>query len=119
MLESLAPDTSFALAQAAQVKTEAMAKRMSSKEAHEKQHIEDIAREFEAVFLSEMLKPMFEGIETEGMFKGGKGEEIFRGVMLQEYGKILAEKDVTGIQTQVKNYLLQMQEAQQAEQNLS
>ncbi len=32
------------------------------------------AEEFEAVFLSEMLGPMFEGIETEGLGGGGMGE---------------------------------------------
>lgn len=71
--------------------------------------IEETAREFEAVFISEMIKPMFEGIEVNKIFGGGKGEEMFRGLMIQEYGKQIAKRDVTGIQTQVKNKLLQMQ----------
>ena len=36
--------------------------------------IEDAAREFEAVFVAEMMKPMFEGIEANNLFGGGKGE---------------------------------------------
>ena len=77
--------------------------------------IEDAAREFEAIFIAEMMKPMFEGLETEGLFHGGKGEEIFRGLMLQEYGKEIASLDVIGIQTQVKNKLIEMQSARTEE----
>ncbi len=71
--------------------------------------IEAAAREFEAVFIAQMLKPMFDGIETEGMFGGGKGEEIFRGMMIEEYGKAIAAQDITGIQTQVANKLIELQ----------
>ena len=52
---------------------------------------------------------MFEGIETDEIFGGGKGEEIFRGMMIQEYGKTVADRDATGIQTQVMNKLIEMQ----------
>lgn len=81
------------------------------------QRIEETARDFEAVFIGEMVKPMFAGIETNEMFGGGKGEEIFQGMMIQEYGKMIAEKDITGIQTQVKNKLIEMQAQRTAEQN--
>lgn len=78
--------------------------------------IDDAAREFESVFIAEMMKPMFEGISTEGMFGGGKGEEIFRGMLLQEYGKILAQTGGIGISGQVREEMIRMQ-AQKNETN--
>jgi Rod binding domain-containing protein len=70
---------------------------------------EATAKEFEAIFVSEMMKPMFEGIKTDGAFGGGKGEEIFRGFMLQEYGKMVAESGVLGIADAVKAKMIEMQ----------
>ena len=73
------------------------------------QKIDASAQEFEAVFLSEMIKPMFEGIETEGLFGGGKAEEVFRGILIQEYGKKIAAAGGIGLSSQLKSELLQMQ----------
>lgn len=103
MKDALSPNTTIALLQASQSNTPQTKGTMDSK------RLEETAREFEAVFLSEMMKPMFEGIETDDMFGGGKGEEIFRGVLLQEYGKEIAKKDIIGIQTQVQNKLIELQ----------
>lgn len=71
--------------------------------------IDDQAKQFEAVFISQMLKPMFEGLKTDGLFGGGKGEEIFRGVMLQEYGKSIAENNSIGLADCVKAELIKAQ----------
>ncbi|MGH1378202.1 MAG: rod-binding protein [Alphaproteobacteria bacterium] len=104
----LSTETSLALMQASQTKqTAAMDKNQA--------RIEEKARDFEAVFITEMMKPMFEGIETDELFGGGKGEEIFRGMMLDEYGKDIASLNTTGIQTQVKNKLIEMQSERTAQ----
>ncbi len=71
--------------------------------------INQTAREFEAVFIYEMMKPMFEGLDVDPVFGGGKGEEIFRGMVLQEYGKNIANKNITGLQTSVQNKLIELQ----------
>lgn len=68
------------------------------------------AEEFEAMFIAEMMKPMFEGISTEAPFGGGKGEEVFRSFMLQEYGKITAKTGSIGITDSVKEHLIKLQE---------
>lgn len=81
-----------------------------SKQAPNMQQIEESARDFEAMFVSEMIKPMFEGIETGGMFGGGKGEEIFRGFLIDEYGKMLAGTGQLGIADMVKQQMIEMQE---------
>lgn len=104
---SLSPDTAFAIMQQAQHTVQSSENNLKS--ANNAQRIKETARDFEAVFLSEMLKPMFEGIESNEMFGGGKGEEVFHGMLVQEYGKKIAEKDITGIQTQVMNAMIEMQ----------
>lgn len=75
--------------------------------------IEDSAREFEAVFLSEMLKPMFAEVnKSDPLFGGGHGEEVFNGFLVQEYGKLMAARGGIGIADHVKAELLKIQEAQ-------
>jgi peptidoglycan hydrolase FlgJ len=104
----LSPGSSIAIMQASQEGAADAAKKV--RDAREKQRIEEAAQDFEAVFIGEMLKPMFEGIETDGQFGGGKGEEIFRGMMVQEYGKLLAKNGGVGMSSQIKEQMIKMQE---------
>lgn len=102
----LSASTNFALMQAAENNVTQHAKATHA----DMERINKVAEDFEAVFISEMIKPMFDGVDTENsMFGGGKGEEIFHGMMLDEYGKSIAKQDITGIQTQVRNKLIEMQ----------
>ncbi len=68
------------------------------------------AQDFEAVFATQMLTHMFEGVEVNPMFGGGHGEEMFRTVLLDEYGKQMAKNDSLGIVHQVAGTLLKAQE---------
>lgn len=77
--------------------------------ARQEAQIDAAAKDFEAMFIAEMMKPMFAGIEVDPMFGGGKGEEVFRGLLLQEYGKSLAETGQIGIAPAIKAQLLHMQ----------
>lgn len=72
--------------------------------------IEERALDFEAVFLSEMMKPLFESIDVDPLFGGGRGEEIYRSMMVQEYGKKIAEHKSIGLADYVKNELIRIQE---------
>jgi peptidoglycan hydrolase FlgJ len=71
------------------------------------------AQEFEALFLAEMLSPVFESVDTDGLFGGGEGEKIFRSLMVQEYGKAVASAGGVGIAAAVQSEILRMQENQQ------
>ena len=71
--------------------------------------IDEAAHDFEATFISEMLKPMFEGIKTDSMFGGGKGEDTFRGMMVQQYGKLIANAGGIGLADAVKAELVRIQ----------
>lgn len=69
------------------------------------------AETFEAQFLSQMVEHMFTGIKSDGMFGGGQGEEMFRSMMYDEFGKILARNGGVGIAAAVQRDLLKAQEA--------
>ncbi len=108
-MDALLQDSSLLLSQSAQMDAERKAGHLKSGPANMEQ-IEKAAKEFEAVFLSSMLKPMFEQIEVDGVFGGGKGEEVFRGLMVQEYGKMIADNHSVGIAEQVKAEMIRIQE---------
>ena len=73
------------------------------------EQIEQTAKEFEAMFLSEMLKPIFESVPVNETFGGGKTEEIFGGFLRDEYGKMMAGTSGIGIADLVKEELIEMQ----------
>lgn len=75
--------------------------------------IDKSAQEFEAMFLGEMTTIMFEGVGDDPMFGGGNGEKMFRSLLTQEYGKAMAAGTGTGIATEMKKMMLQIQEQQQ------
>lgn len=74
--------------------------------------IEKTAEEFEAMFLSQMLSPMWAGVETEGPFGGGSAEETFRSMLITEYGKLISKAGGLGLAANVKAELLRLQEKQ-------
>ena len=107
---TITSDTSLAIMQAAQPQDKAAtAKLMSAAKSKEEMRLDIAAQDFEAMFVAQMLKPMFEGLEVDGMFGGGKGEEVFRGFLIQEYGKIIAERGELGIADALKAQLIEMQ----------
>ncbi len=75
--------------------------------------IREAAEQFEAVFLAQMLSPMFETLGTDGMFGGGSGERIYRSLMVEEYGKAIAHSGGVGIADQVEQEMLKLQEVRQ------
>ena len=69
-----------------------------------------VAKDFEAVFVNEMLGSMFQGISTDGPFGGGPGEAIFRSMMIEHYSKAISAQGGFGLATAVKHELLKTQE---------
>ncbi|RKQ72683.1 rod-binding protein [Oceanibaculum indicum] len=68
------------------------------------------AEEFEAVFISEMLKPMFESLPTDGPFGGGPSEGIWRSLLVTEMGKEISRRGGFGIADNVQAEMLRLQE---------
>ncbi|MBF0392532.1 MAG: rod-binding protein [Alphaproteobacteria bacterium] len=75
--------------------------------------VKKAAQDFEAVFLAQMLGHMFEGIETDGIFGGGHGEQMFRSMMVDEYGKQMARRGGIGLADHIEREMLKMQEVRQ------
>jgi flagellar protein FlgJ len=95
---------------ASDIATGGAAKAKISKGAPDDKAIDKAASEFEGQFVSQMLTQMWQGIETDGYFGGGNGEEMFRGLMINEYGKKIAQSGQLGIADSVRNAMLKMQE---------
>lgn len=109
-------DANFALSRYAAHQNDIVTKRIqNSQTVGNMKEIEDAAKDFEAVFMSEMLKPMFAEVKTDPMFGGGKGEDVFQGMMISEYGKIMAERGGIGIADHVKEEMIRIQEALNAQ----
>ena len=66
--------------------------------------------EFEALFLSELLAPAFENLESEGMFGAGHSEQIYRSLLVDEYGKAIAKNGGIGVAEAVQQEILKLQE---------
>lgn len=68
------------------------------------------AEEFEAVFVSQMLTHMFESVDIDPLTGGGNGEEVFRSLLVNEYGKTIAKSGGIGIADHVQREMLRLQE---------
>ena len=75
--------------------------------------IKETAEAFEASFISQMLKPMFEGLSTDGPFGGGQAEVTWRSFMLDEMAKKTASAGGIGLSSTVIGEMLKMQERAQ------
>ena len=72
--------------------------------------IDKAAQDFEAMFATQMLQPMFETVPVNSAFGGGHGEEVMRSFMMQEYGKTIAKSGRLGIAPQVRAEMIRLQE---------
>ena len=70
----------------------------------------ETAEAFEASFLSQMLKPMFEGISTEAPFGGGEAEGTWRGFLVEAMAKQAVRGGGIGLADQVVAEMLRMQD---------
>jgi len=70
-----------------------------------------VGREFEQMFLSQMLSQMFAGVRTDGAFGGGFGEDMFRSLQVDEYARALTRHGGVGVAASVTRELIRLQEA--------
>jgi Rod binding domain-containing protein len=73
--------------------------------------IKKSAREFEEMFVAQMLQPMFDSVPTDGPFGGGQTEEMFRGMLVNEYAKQMTKSTPIGLADHMVRTLLQTQAA--------
>ncbi|HUA53063.1 MAG TPA: rod-binding protein [Candidatus Sulfotelmatobacter sp.] len=70
-----------------------------------------VSQDFEAMFLSNMLQPVFASLKSgKGLFGGGNAEDTFQSMMVDEYGKVMAKAGGVGIAKMVRDQILKLQE---------
>jgi flagellar protein FlgJ len=68
------------------------------------------SKEYESVFISQFLGSMFSGISADGPTGGGEGEEMFRSLMIDQYGKSMEQRGGFGMASALQRQLLKHQE---------
>jgi Rod binding domain-containing protein len=81
------------------------------KSSADKAKMETAAKDFESVFLSQMLQLMFGESQDESLTGDPESEEIYRGLMVDEYAKSIANSGGIGVADYVMRTLMQAQEA--------
>lgn len=71
------------------------------------------AQDFEAVFIGEMLKPVFEQLDTEAPFGGGHAEGVWRAFQVDAFADAIARSGGIGLADPVAREMLALQESQQ------
>ncbi len=69
-----------------------------------------VAEDFEAVFIGQMLQPLFQNLGAEKPFGGGSSEKMWRSMQVDEYGKAITKSGGIGIADAVFKEILKMQE---------
>lgn len=68
------------------------------------------AEDFETSFMSQMMKPMFEGLSTDGMFGGGEAEATWRSFLIDAMAKQTVKAGGIGLTDTVMAAMIKMQE---------
>ncbi len=71
-----------------------------------------VAEEFEAVFLGQMLQPMFQNIDAAEPFGGSASEKMWKTMQAEEYGKAIAKSGGIGLADVVFREIIKTQELQ-------
>lgn len=72
---------------------------------------QQLAKDFEATILAELIRPMFEALDTEGLGGGGEGERMFRPMLVEQYGRGIAQSGGIGLADMVLREMVKLQEA--------
>jgi Rod binding domain-containing protein len=68
------------------------------------------AQDFEAMAIGQLLKPMFDTVDTsKGAFGGGPGEEAWKPMLVQEFAKQIEAHGGLGLAKPVYDAMLRMQ----------
>ncbi len=74
--------------------------------------MDEVAQEFEAQFISQMMENMFATVPTNAEFGGGDSEKIYESMMVSEYGKLIARTGGIGLADHVKREMIRLQEVE-------
>ena len=84
---------------------------VSPKEAAQ---VKQSADDFESLFLNIVVKSMRDSVQKSGLIDGGNAEDIYRGMLDDEYSKMMASQRHTGLADNIESFLLKAISAQKA-----
>ena len=73
---------------------------------------EKVGKDFEAVFIHQMLELMSQGVETPETFGGGSSEGIFRSMMNEKIAAEVAKSGGLGVADAIENQIKRYVEVQ-------
>lgn len=86
-------------------------KTIRPKQAVDPAKVAKAADDFEAMAIGQLLKPMFDTVDTsKGIFGGGPGEEAWKPMMVQEFAKQIEAHGGLGLAKPIYDAMIRMQE---------
>ena len=70
----------------------------------------EVAEEFESVFLSAMLAPMFNGESMNNSLNGSHAESTYKGLLVEEYAKEITKAGGIGVADHIYREMMSLQE---------
>lgn len=84
--------------------------RIAKSSASNMEQVDKAAKDFEAVFLSQMIEHMMDGVSLDPMGEGGASDEIYKSMLIDEYAKLMSRTGGIGVAAHVKREMLALQE---------
>jgi flagellar protein FlgJ len=75
----------------------------------DRQGMKKAAEDFESLFLNIVLKAMRDTVPKSALIDGGNAEEIYKGMLDEEYAKMMAQQRHTGLADNIEAFMLQAQ----------
>ncbi|MBI4666866.1 MAG: rod-binding protein [Nitrospinae bacterium] len=76
------------------------------KKLSEKEKLTTLAKEFESVFMGQMLKAMRSTVQKSGFIDGGRGEEVYSSLLDDELARNMAYSRTSGLSEALVQQLL-------------
>ncbi len=73
------------------------------------------AKDLESVLVSKMVEPMFPEGKNTMLYGGGAGNSVYRGMMIEQYGKMLTQKNGLGLAENIAKKLTQERRKEHAD----
>lgn len=70
-----------------------------------REKLKELSKEFESIFIHQMLKTMRATVGKSSLYHGGMSEDIYQGMLDQEYAKSMSKEKNFGIAEKVYNQL--------------
>ena len=72
--------------------------------------MDKVSKDFESMFIGQMLEPMFGDTEGSDAFGSSESGDVYKGLLMDEYGKQISRSGGIGVADFVKKELLKLQE---------